>query len=82
MPKKMNLFKIISVVFVIVTFIVGVYLFMNPGETDLVIYSQLSSGLMILFLSFSEFKEKRRWLGLFILVASLINLFVFMVVKF
>lgn len=77
MSRKLNVFRIISLLFAIITIIFASYNLLNPDSTKLTPRStQFFLGCMVFFSSLSSFKEKQKVRGI---VSLLVSLFVFTV---
>jgi hypothetical protein len=81
MLKKMNVFRIISLIFAIGVIICASYFLANPNKGNNTLYFLLL-GLMFLFSSFSEYKENRKIISLLLVLVSLFMTCIYVVSLF
>lgn len=78
MLKKLNAFRIISIIFAVMVIFSASYFLVNSYSKEVSpSYTQLFLGCMFLFWSLSEFKEKRTLMGILNLIFSLFIFSVF-----
>jgi hypothetical protein len=75
MLRRVNIFRVIGMFFAVVVFVYATYYLKHPDKNGLR-FLPLFMGLMLLFISLSEFKEKRKLIGLFLLSISIYLLYV------
>lgn len=77
MLKRLNIFKVIGLLVAVVVFVYASYYLKHPDKNGLR-FLPLLMGLMLVFMSLSEFKEKRKLIGPFILSISIYLLYVYL----
>lgn len=77
MLKRLNIFKVIGLLVAVVVFVYASYYLKHPDKNGLR-FLPLFLGLMLLFMSLSEFKDKRKLIGTFLLSSSLYSLYVYL----
>ncbi|OAB42825.1 DUF3953 domain-containing protein [Paenibacillus glacialis] len=78
MLRKLNAFRIISILFAIITIFFACSILINPDSTLISAnYTQLFMGCTLLFSSLSDFKENRKRMAILNLLISIFVLSVF-----
>lgn len=78
MPKKINIFQIISLLLATITIIFASYYLVHPDSIEISLnYAQFFLGCTVFFSSLSSFKEKQKVRGTVSLLVSLFVLSVF-----